>query len=61
MTHIDKYQWSSDEFVKSGALVAIGLVSSGVQSDCDPAWALLAEHVDAGSTASERVKMGAVT
>lgn len=42
----DKYQWSSDINVKAGALMAFGLVSSGVVNECDPAWALLAEHLE---------------
>ena len=61
LTQIDKYQWSTDEHVKAGALMAFGLVSSGVQSDCDPSWALLAEHVDPSSSSSERIKLSAVT
>ena len=42
----DKYQWSSDMNVKAGALLAFGLGSSGVVNECDPAWALLAEHLE---------------
>jgi 26S proteasome regulatory subunit N1 len=42
----DKYQWSTDINVKAGALMAFGLVSSGVVNECDPAWALLAEHLE---------------
>jgi 26S proteasome regulatory subunit N1 len=42
----DKYQWSTDVNIKAGALMAFGLVSSGVTNDCDPAWALLAEHLE---------------
>jgi 26S proteasome regulatory subunit N1 len=42
----DKYQWSTDTNIKAGALMAFGLVSSGVVNDCDPAWALLAEHLE---------------
>ena len=42
----DKYQWSTDPNIKAGALMAFGLVSSGVTNECDPAWALLAEHLE---------------
>jgi len=45
----DKYQWSTDDNIKAGALMAFGLVSSGVTNECDPAWALLAEHLESGS------------
>ena len=44
----DKYQWSTDVNIKAGALMAFGLVSSGVVNECDPAWALLAEHLESG-------------
>mmetsp|Transcript_70952 Transcript_70952/g.154160 ORF Transcript_70952/g.154160 Transcript_70952/m.154160 type:complete len:882 (-) Transcript_70952:135-2780(-) len=47
LTHIDKYQWSSDPHLKAGALVAFGLVTCGVKSECDPAWALLGEQLEA--------------
>jgi 26S proteasome regulatory subunit N1 len=45
----DKYQWSTDNNIKAGALMAFGLVSSGVVNECDPAWALLAEHLESES------------
>ena len=46
LAKVDKYQWSTDNNIKAGALLAFGLGSSGVVNDCDPAWALLAEHVE---------------
>ena len=45
----DRYQWSTDMNIKAGALVAFGLGSSGVVNECDPAWALLAEHLESES------------
>ena len=42
----DRYQWSTDMNIKAGALLAFGLGSSGVVNECDPAWALLAEHLE---------------
>ena len=42
----DKFQWSTDNNIKAGALMAFGLVSSGVVNECDPAWALLGEHLE---------------
>lgn len=47
LTQIDKYQWSTDPHLKAGALLAFGLVTSGVKNDCDPAWALLGEQLEA--------------
>lgn len=43
LTKIDKYFYSSEDFIKAGALLACGIVSSGVRNECDPALALLAE------------------
>merc|ERR1719491_2774463 len=36
LTQIDKYQWSSDVNLKAGALLAFGLVTTGVKNECDP-------------------------
>eukprot|EP00933_Yihiella_yeosuensis_P032889 TRINITY_DN2655_c0_g1_i1.p1 TRINITY_DN2655_c0_g1~~TRINITY_DN2655_c0_g1_i1.p1 ORF type:complete len:891 (-),score=252.91 TRINITY_DN2655_c0_g1_i1:80-2752(-) len=47
LTQIDKYQWSSDVNLKAGSLLAFGLVTVGVKNDCDPAWALLGEQLEA--------------
>merc|ERR1719183_1014043 len=48
LTQIDKYQWSSDNHLKAGALLAFGLVTTGVKNeDCDPAWALISEQLEA--------------
>mmetsp|Transcript_55967 Transcript_55967/g.135029 ORF Transcript_55967/g.135029 Transcript_55967/m.135029 type:complete len:881 (-) Transcript_55967:136-2778(-) len=47
LTQIDKYQWSTDPHLKAGALLAFGLVTSGVKNECDPAWALLGEQLEA--------------
>eukprot|EP00186_Timspurckia_oligopyrenoides_P002188 CAMPEP_0182445844 /NCGR_PEP_ID=MMETSP1172-20130603/3818_1 /TAXON_ID=708627 /ORGANISM="Timspurckia oligopyrenoides, Strain CCMP3278" /LENGTH=977 /DNA_ID=CAMNT_0024641673 /DNA_START=30 /DNA_END=2960 /DNA_ORIENTATION=- len=52
LTKIDKYLYSMEEYVKAGALLAIGIVSAGVRSDVDPALALLSEHLE-GSDAPE--------
>merc|ERR1719473_857219 len=47
MGHIDKYQYSSDMHLQAGALMAFGLVSCGIRNECDPAWALLGEQLEA--------------
>lgn len=49
LTKIDKYMYSQDEHVKGGAYLAVGIVSAGVRADCDPALALLSEHVNSTS------------
>mmetsp|Transcript_42113 Transcript_42113/g.61778 ORF Transcript_42113/g.61778 Transcript_42113/m.61778 type:complete len:937 (-) Transcript_42113:158-2968(-) len=49
LTQIDKFLYSSEEYVKAGAALAVGILSSGVRNDADPALALLAEHVEGDS------------
>ena len=49
LTQIDKFLYSSEEYVKAGAALAVGILSSGVRNDADPALALLAEHIDGDS------------
>jgi len=47
LAEIDKYLYSPEEFVRAGALLAIGLLSGGrVPDECDAALALLAEHIE---------------
>lgn len=45
LTQIDKYTHSTDEYIKSGAFLACGIVNARIRNECDPAKALLAEHV----------------
>jgi len=49
LTQIDKFLYSSEEYVKAGAALAVGIISSGVRNDADPALALLAEHIEGDS------------
>ncbi|VEN37832.1 unnamed protein product [Callosobruchus maculatus] len=42
---IDKYLYSSEDHIKSGALLACGIVNCGVRNECDPALALLSDYV----------------
>nr|MBE5726996.1 regulatory particle non-ATPase 1 [Cucujiformia] len=44
-TPIDKYLYSSEDYIKSGALLACGIVNCGVRNECDPALALLSDYV----------------
>jgi 26S proteasome regulatory subunit N1 len=46
LTHIDKYTYSEEDNVKAGALMAIGLASSNVKHESDPALAILSEYVN---------------
>lgn len=45
LAQIDKYLYSKEENIKAGALLACGIVNSGVRNDCDPALALLVDYV----------------
>jgi 26S proteasome regulatory subunit N1 len=49
LTQIDKYLYSNEDYVKAGAALAVGILSSGVRNDADPALALLSEHVEGDS------------
>lgn len=54
---IDKYLYANEENIKAGALLACGIVCCGVKNDCDPAFALLHEHVEGKSIPS---RIGAI-
>lgn len=49
LTQIDKFMYSSEEYIKAGAALSVGILSSGISNDADPALALLQEHVEEGS------------
>ncbi|CAB9502664.1 ATPase regulatory subunit 2 [Seminavis robusta] len=46
LTQIDKFLYSTEDYVKAGAALAVGILSSGIRNDADPAFALLSEHVE---------------
>jgi len=45
LQQIDKYLYSSEDYIKAGALLACGIVNTGVRNECDPALALLSDYV----------------
>ncbi|KAK4052584.1 proteasome regulatory particle base subunit [Microbotryomycetes sp. JL221] len=49
LSHIDKYAYATEEHIKAGAMLANGLIHSGIRTEMDAALALLAEHVDSKS------------
>lgn len=49
LAQIDKFLYSSEEYVKAGAALAVGILSSGVRNDADPTLALLDEHINGDS------------
>jgi len=52
-----RYLYTSEDYIKSGALLAIGLVNCGIRNECDPALALLSEYVNSNS---HTLRIGAV-
>ena len=44
--HIDKYSYSAEEHIKAGALLAMGILHSGIRTEPDVAFALLEDQVD---------------
>ncbi|KAK0398473.1 hypothetical protein QR680_002605 [Steinernema hermaphroditum] len=45
LAQCDRFLYVNDDFIKAGTLLAIGIISSGIQDTCDPASALLIDHV----------------
>ncbi|XP_037933411.1 26S proteasome non-ATPase regulatory subunit 2 [Teleopsis dalmanni] len=46
LTMIDKYLYSTEDYIKSGALLACGIVNCGVRNEVDPAHALLSDYIE---------------
>ncbi len=57
LTQIDKYLYSPEDPIKSGALLATGIVNSGVRNECDPALALLGDYIKHESSV---MRLGAI-
>jgi 26S proteasome regulatory subunit N1 len=58
LMQLDKYLYTADDFIKAGAVLGIGLVSSGVRNESDPAIALLPEHL---ASTSPTIRSAATT
>lgn len=54
---LDKYLESENVFIKSGALLGIGLLHTNIRNESDPAWALLREHLESDD---EHIKSNAL-
>ncbi|KAI8852143.1 hypothetical protein BC829DRAFT_385239 [Chytridium lagenaria] len=47
LTQIDKFLYSTDDYIKAGGIMAIGLVTSGIKNEeSDPAIALISEYIE---------------
>jgi 26S proteasome regulatory subunit N1 len=54
---IDKYMESTNDLIRAGAYMAVGIINSGIKNDSDPVFALLSEHVESDN---EHIKIGAL-
>ncbi|KAI8101751.1 hypothetical protein M9434_006817 [Picochlorum sp. BPE23] len=54
---VDRFLYASDHMVVSGALLAFGIIASGVTDEVDPAFAVLSEYVE---NEDDNVKIGAI-
>ncbi|KAM3729221.1 26S proteasome non-ATPase regulatory subunit [Dirofilaria immitis] len=50
LAQCDRFLYVNDDFIKAGTLLAIGIISSGIQDTCDPAAALLMDHINSDRT-----------
>ncbi|KAJ7861096.1 hypothetical protein B0H14DRAFT_3134695 [Mycena olivaceomarginata] len=46
LSHVDKYPYSSEEYIKAGVLGATGILNSGVRTEVDVAKGLIDKDVD---------------
>lgn len=49
LNQIDKFFHQDEDFIKAGACLAVGILSSGVRNESDPAMALLSEYIESPS------------
>jgi 26S proteasome regulatory subunit N1 len=49
LNEIDKFFHNSDENIRAGGCLAIGIVSSGIRNEADPALALLSDNIENSS------------
>lgn len=57
LSHVDKYTYSAEEYIKAGALLATGILNTSIRSENDTAKALLGEYVE---NKSVPLKTGAI-
>ncbi|CAD7928946.1 unnamed protein product [Amoebophrya sp. A120] len=48
LDEVDKYQYASEEYIKAGYCLSLGIAMSNVKSETDPVWALLQDTVESG-------------
>ena len=50
LNQMDKFFSHSDDFIKAGACLGLGILSSGVRNESDPALALLTDNIESSGT-----------
>ena len=60
LNQMDKYFHNTEDFVKAGACLGVGMVSCGVRNEADPALALLSDYLTGSSPASSSVRTASV-
>ncbi|GAM85056.1 hypothetical protein ANO11243_030590 [Dothideomycetidae sp. 11243] len=55
LDRIDPFTYAQEDQIKAGAILATGIVNSGVRVESDPVAALLTEEIDSGKSKSVRV------
>ncbi|TIB78225.1 26S proteasome regulatory complex, non-ATPase subcomplex, Rpn1 subunit [Wallemia mellicola] len=49
LSHIDKYTYSNEDYIRAGAFLATGLIHNGIKTEVDAPLALLSEQVESSS------------
>lgn len=50
LVQLDKFLYSSEDYIKAGGVLGIGIVGSGIHNESDPQIALLPEHLESKSS-----------
>jgi hypothetical protein len=55
---VDKYLQASEEYVRAGAILGLGVMTSGLRNlDVDPMQALLSQYLEEGNTSGPNMKV----
>eukprot|EP01006_Ploeotia_vitrea_P006563 TRINITY_DN13838_c0_g1_i1.p1 TRINITY_DN13838_c0_g1~~TRINITY_DN13838_c0_g1_i1.p1 ORF type:complete len:889 (-),score=131.33 TRINITY_DN13838_c0_g1_i1:230-2896(-) len=57
---VDKFLYSNDDYVKAGALMAIGILHCGVRNEFDPALAMMREYLEEDKKHNRDVRLAAI-
>lgn len=60
ISKLDKYVEGTDDYVRGGGLLGVALACAGTKSDASPAFGLLSEHAEFGSSSGTHMRIGAI-